>query len=78
VDVSVAIQSYPNGPERSLCSRQIDGTGARSEFGAGADNQDLSPTVGQQLVWMREAGFIDVVCSYRNLIFAVLSGVKPR
>ena len=40
--------------------------------------QDLPATVGQQLSWMREAGFIDVTCSYRNLIFAVLSGVKPR
>jgi tRNA (cmo5U34)-methyltransferase len=39
--------------------------------------QDLPATVGQQLAWMREAGFIDVACSYRNLIFAVLSGVKP-
>ena len=39
--------------------------------------QDLPATVGQQLVWMRDAGFIDVACSYRNLIFAVLSGVKP-
>jgi tRNA (cmo5U34)-methyltransferase len=39
--------------------------------------QDLPATVGQQLVWMREAGFIEVACSYRNLIFAVLSGVKP-
>src|SRR5579864_2814801 len=40
--------------------------------------QDLPASVGQQLVWMREAGFIDVACSYRNLIFAVLSGVKPK
>lgn len=40
--------------------------------------QDLPATVGQQLVWMRDAGFIDVACSYRNLIFAVLSGVKPK
>ena len=40
--------------------------------------QDLPATVGQQLVWMREAGFLDVACSYRNLIFAVLSGVKPK
>ena len=39
--------------------------------------QDLPATVGQQLVWMREAGFIEVACSYRNLIFAVLSGIKP-
>ena len=40
--------------------------------------QDLPATVGQQLVWMREAGFVDVACSYRNLIFAVLSGIKPK
>src|SRR6267378_7101678 len=39
--------------------------------------QDLPATVGQQLAWMREAGFVEVACSYRNLIFAVLSGTKP-
>ena len=39
--------------------------------------QDLPATVGQQLAWMRESGFTDVACSYRNLIFAVLSGTKP-
>jgi tRNA (cmo5U34)-methyltransferase len=39
--------------------------------------QDLPATVGQQLGWLREAGFIEVACSYRNLIFAVLSGTKP-
>ncbi len=39
--------------------------------------QDLPATVGQHLAWMREAGFADVSCSYRNLIFAVLSGTKP-
>ena len=38
---------------------------------------DLPATVGQQLVWMRESGFTEVACSYRNLIFAVLSGTKP-
>ncbi len=38
--------------------------------------QDLPATVGQHLAWMREAGFADVSCSYRNLIFAVLSGTK--
>src|SRR6267378_5705793 len=38
--------------------------------------QDLPATVGQQLAWMREAGFVEVACSYRNLIFAVLSGTK--
>ena len=40
--------------------------------------QDLPATVGQQLFWLRETGFLDVACSYRNLIFAVLSGVKPK
>ncbi len=39
--------------------------------------QDLPATVGQHLSWMREAGFTDVTCAYRNLIFAVLSGIKP-
>jgi tRNA (cmo5U34)-methyltransferase len=39
--------------------------------------RDLPATVGQQLAWMREAGFIEVSCPYRNLIFAVLSGTKP-
>jgi tRNA (cmo5U34)-methyltransferase len=39
--------------------------------------QDLPATVGQQLAWMRECGFVEVACSYRNLIFAVISGMKP-
>jgi tRNA (cmo5U34)-methyltransferase len=39
--------------------------------------QDLPATVGQQLAWMRESGFIEVSCAYRNLIFAVLSGIRP-
>jgi tRNA (cmo5U34)-methyltransferase len=39
--------------------------------------QDLPATVGQQLAWMRESGFTEVACAYRNLIFAVLSGTKP-
>ncbi|MGH7778569.1 MAG: class I SAM-dependent methyltransferase [Candidatus Binataceae bacterium] len=40
--------------------------------------QDLPATVGQQLGWLRECGFIEVACTYRNLIFAVLSGMKPQ
>jgi tRNA (cmo5U34)-methyltransferase len=39
--------------------------------------QDLPATVGHQLAWMRESGFVDVACPYRNLIFAVISGAKP-
>ena len=38
---------------------------------------DLPATVGQQLAWIRESGFTEVTCAYRNLIFAVLSGTKP-
>ncbi len=38
---------------------------------------DLPATVGQHLAWMRESGFVEVACVYRNLIFAVLSGLKP-
>lgn len=38
---------------------------------------DLPATVGQQIAWMREAGFAEVACVYRNLIYAVLSGTKP-
>jgi tRNA (cmo5U34)-methyltransferase len=40
--------------------------------------EDLPSTVGRQIGWMRDAGFTEVYCAYRNLIFAVLSGVKPR
>ena len=43
----------------------------------GRMKQDLPATVGQQLAWIREAGFVEVSCSYRNQIFAVLSGAKP-
>jgi tRNA (cmo5U34)-methyltransferase len=39
--------------------------------------QDMPATVGQQLGWLRETGFVQVSCSYRNLIFAVLSGTRP-
>jgi len=39
--------------------------------------QDLPATVGQQLAWMRESGFVEVACAYRNLIFAAISGTKP-
>ncbi len=53
----------------------------------GADERDLSQalermkfdrcaTLSEQLRWLREAGFRDVDCAYRNLIFAVYSGTK--
>ncbi len=37
---------------------------------------DRTATVSAQLEWLREAGFREVACSYRNLIFAVYSGEK--
>jgi tRNA (cmo5U34)-methyltransferase len=43
-----------------------------------AMKHDLPATVGQQIAWMREAGFAEVACVYRNLIYAVFSGAKPR
>lgn len=35
-----------------------------------------STPIATQLGWLREEGFREVVCSYRNLIFAVYSGLK--
>jgi tRNA (cmo5U34)-methyltransferase len=37
---------------------------------------DRTATLSAQLEWMREAGFREVTCAYRNLIFAVYSGEK--
>jgi tRNA (cmo5U34)-methyltransferase len=56
--------------ELKVGKRQLDAALERMKL-------DLPATIGQQLVWMRESGFTEVACSYRNLIFAVLSGTKP-
>jgi tRNA (cmo5U34)-methyltransferase len=37
---------------------------------------DCAATLDDQLAWLRERGFRDVACSYRNLIFAVYSAIK--
>lgn len=37
---------------------------------------DHRAPIETQLEWLREAGFREVVCSYRNLIFALCSGIK--
>ena len=37
---------------------------------------DRAATLEDQLEWMREAGFRDIDCAYKNLIFAVYCGVK--
>jgi tRNA (cmo5U34)-methyltransferase len=53
----------------------------------GADDRDLAAalermkfdraaTLEDQLEWMREAGFRDIDCAYKNLIFAVYCGLK--
>lgn len=53
----------------------------------GADERDLAAalermkfdraaTLEDQLEWMRQAGFRDIDCAYKNLIFAVYCGVK--
>ncbi len=56
--------------ELKVSERELDAARERMK-------RDLPATVGQQLVWMREAGFTEVACTYRNLIFAVISGTKP-
>jgi len=53
----------------------------------GADDRDLAAalermkfdraaTLEDQLEWLREAGFRDIDCAYKNLIFAVYGGVR--
>ncbi len=37
---------------------------------------DRAATLEDQLEWLREAGFRDIDCAYKNLIFAVYCGLK--
>jgi tRNA (cmo5U34)-methyltransferase len=37
---------------------------------------DRAATLEDQLEWLREAGFRDIDCTYKNLIFAVYCGIK--
>lgn len=37
---------------------------------------DRAATLEDQLEWPREAGFRDIDCAYKNLIFAVYRGIK--
>lgn len=39
--------------------------------------QDRLSTVGDQLTWLRDCGFTDVDCTYKNGWFAVFGGTKP-
>ncbi len=49
-----------------------------SDLRAALKRMELDHTVpiDTQLGWLGEAGFREVSCSYRNLIFAVCSGIK--
>ena len=38
---------------------------------------DKTATMEQQLIWMRDAGFVNVDCWYKNYRFAVYSGEHP-
>jgi len=37
---------------------------------------DRAATLEDQLEWLGSAGFRDIVCAYKNLMFAVYSGTK--
>jgi tRNA (cmo5U34)-methyltransferase len=37
---------------------------------------DRAATLEDQLEWLRAAGFRDIDCAYKNLIFAVYCGIK--
>jgi len=41
---------------------------AERDLAAGLERmkQDLPAPVGQQLVWMRDSGFVEVACTYRT------------
>ncbi|MGB8411193.1 MAG: methyltransferase domain-containing protein [Candidatus Binatus sp.] len=48
------------------------------DLGAALDRMkfDRAATLEDQLEWLREAGFRDIDCAYKNLIFAVYCGLK--
>ena len=37
---------------------------------------DRAATLEEQLDWLSDAGFREVVCTYKNLMFAVYAGTK--
>jgi tRNA (cmo5U34)-methyltransferase len=76
------------GPTPALDGRQLEWhRRASAALGASADEweaalermaHDRCATVEDQLAWLREAGFADVDCTFRDGRFAVLSGTRPR
>jgi hypothetical protein len=37
---------------------------------------DRAATLEDQLEWLAESGFREIVCTYKNLMFAVYAGIK--
>lgn len=61
--------------------RQARAAGAPEEEFAGVEERakyDKPATLDDQLTWVREAGFADVDCYYKYLMFAVYGGRRPE
>jgi tRNA (cmo5U34)-methyltransferase len=64
---------------KALWLEQVRAAGAREEQVADSlfrQEQDRCSPVEEQLVWMREAGFADADCWYKEGRFAVMAGTK--
>jgi tRNA (cmo5U34)-methyltransferase len=59
--------------------RQVTALGGRQEIAAARErmSHDIPARVEEQLAWLREAGFDDADCYYKNLMFVVYAGRKP-
>jgi tRNA (cmo5U34)-methyltransferase len=56
--------------ELGVTRKQLDDAEGRMEH-------DILATTEDQLEWLREAGFEEVDCFYKNLMFVVFGGRKP-
>ncbi len=59
---------------------QATALGADSDEIAAAEARmahDRCATLGDQLGWLRDAGFVEVDCAFKSWRFAVYSGVRP-
>jgi tRNA (cmo5U34)-methyltransferase len=68
-----------DGRYRALWLQQVRALGATEQQVADSlyrQQQDRCVDVGRQLAWMREAGFADADCWYKEARFAVLAGTK--
>jgi tRNA (cmo5U34)-methyltransferase len=65
---------------KALWLKQVRALGATEEQIRDSlfrQQEDHCATVDDQLAWMREAGFQDVDCWFKNGRFAVMAGLKP-